>query len=126
MSIRETPFSTFLKDLMRRRKRNKHQFAADLGISHVTVARWLSGVDIPRPGSCRKLADYSGIPVESILSFAGHMPQISETESSRWPEFREYIQKKYPEELDDDLISVIEDLIERRRTERYEGRRTLL
>jgi len=33
-----------------------------------------------------------------------------------WPEFREYARKKYPDELDEDIITMIEDLIERRRT----------
>ncbi len=34
--------------------------------------------------------------------------------SNKWPEFREYALQKYPE-LDEDLITMIEDLIERRR-----------
>ena len=32
--------------------------------------------------------------------------------SAEWPEFREYVRRKYPA-LDEDLISMIEDLIER-------------
>lgn len=36
-----------------------------------------------------------------------------------WPEFREYSSKKYGSELDDDLITMIEGLIERRRDRRY-------
>jgi len=35
--------------------------------------------------------------------------------SSNLPEFREYARRKYPKELDEDLITRIEDLIERRR-----------
>ncbi len=35
--------------------------------------------------------------------------------SNKWPEFREYALQKYPNELDEDLITMIEDLIERRR-----------
>jgi len=31
------------------------------------------------------------------------------------PDFREYLNRKYPQELDDDLVTLIEDLIERRR-----------
>jgi len=34
--------------------------------------------------------------------------------SNKWPEFRDYARQKYPE-LDEDLITMIEDLIERRR-----------
>jgi len=40
------------------------------------------------------------------------------------PEFREYAQQKYPVELDEDMIAMIEDLIQRRRMRFNEGRRT--
>ena len=35
--------------------------------------------------------------------------------SNKLPEFREYARQKYPNELDQDLITMIEDLIKRRR-----------
>ena len=35
--------------------------------------------------------------------------------SNKLPEFREYARQKYPKELDEGLITIIEDLIERRR-----------
>ncbi len=35
--------------------------------------------------------------------------------SNKWPEFREYARQKYPNELDEDLITMIEDSIERGR-----------
>jgi transcriptional regulator with XRE-family HTH domain len=122
MSNKDNSFSTFIKEVMRRRKRKPSQLAADLGISHATISRWLSGDDIPNPSSCQKLANYSGTPVEKILSIVGHIEQISEKESTQWPQFREYIQKMYPKELDEDMITMIEDLIERRRKKRYERR----
>ena len=104
---------------MRRRKRLPSQLAADLGISHATVSRWLSSADIPSIKSCRKLAEYSGVPLEKVLSIVGHLPRVAETVPPEWPEFREYARQKYPNELDDDLITMIEDLIERRRQKRY-------
>jgi transcriptional regulator with XRE-family HTH domain len=122
MDTEESPFISFLNELMRRRKRKPSQLAADMGISHATVSRWLSGADIPSTRSCRKLAEYSGIPLEKILSITGHMPGIDETSANRWPEFREYAQHMYPNELDEDLITMIEDLIERRRKRRYDHR----
>jgi len=106
---------------MRRRKRLPSQLASDLGISHATVSRWLSGADIPSTKSCRKLAEYSGVPLEKILSVVGHMPGVAEVAPPEWPEFREYARKMYPNELDDDLITMIEDLIERRRQKRYKS-----
>ncbi len=108
---------------MKRRKRLPSQLGADLGVSHSTVLRWMSGTDIPNTESCRKIAAYSGIPLEKILSLAGHLPQVSEGEPEIWPEFREYAQQKYPDELDDDMITMIEDLIERRRGRRYEHKK---
>jgi transcriptional regulator with XRE-family HTH domain len=104
---------------MRRRKRLPSQMASDLDISHATVSRWLSGVDIPSTKSCRKLAEYSGVPLEKVLSIVGHLPKVAEAVRPEWPEFREYARQKYPNELDDDLITMIEDLIERRRQKRY-------
>jgi len=115
----EAPLVSFLKQLMRRRKRLPSQLAADLGISHPTVGRWLSGDGIPSTNSCQKLAEYSGVPAEKILSLVGHLPSLPGTTPSEWPEFREYAERKYPNELDEDLISTIEDLIERRRDRRY-------
>jgi len=100
---------------MRRRYLIPLTLATDLGISHATVSRWLSGGAIPNIRACRKLADYSGLSLNKILSYAGYLPQIEETEAATWPEFREYASKKYPNELDEDLITVIEELIERRR-----------
>ena len=55
------------------------------------------------------------MPLEKVLSIVGHLPRIAEAEPHEWPEFREYAQRKYPDELDGDLIAMIENLIERRR-----------
>ena len=100
------------------------QMAAELGISHATVSRWLSGADIPNTRSCHKLAEYSGVPLEKVLSIVGHMPAVAEAGPPEWPEFREYARQKYPNELDEDLVIMIEDLIERRRQKRYNSRKS--
>ena len=116
MKIKKASINVFLKEIVRRKKRLPSQMAADLGISHATVSRWLSGKDVPSTRSCRRLADYSGLSLMEVLSIAGHMPKLAKQESDSWPEFREYAQKKYPAELDDDMITMIEDLIERKRS----------
>ena len=108
---------------MRRRKRLPSQLAADLGVSHATVSRWLSDKDVPSTRSCQKLAEYSGVPMEKVLSIVGHLPTVAETAPLGWPEFREYAHLMYPNELDEDLITMIEDLIERRRQKRYNSRK---
>ena len=104
---------------MRRRKLSASQFAADLGVSGATVSRWLSGKDVPNSWSCLMLAEYSGVAVEKVLAIAGHLPMLTEAGSVELPEFREYARKMYPIELDEDLITMIEDLIERQRERRY-------
>jgi transcriptional regulator with XRE-family HTH domain len=123
MKKNATPLVKFLHEVMRRRKRLPSQMALDLGISHATVSRWLSGKDIPSPRSCRRLAEYSGEPVDKVLGIVGHMPGKALRSTAEWPEFREYARQKYPDELDEDLIVMIEDLIERRRAKRYEKRK---
>ena len=112
----------FLQDLMRRRGLLPSQLASGLGVSHATVSRWLTRDDRPSPRSCQKLAAYAGVPLERVLSLAGHLPSLPDKGPPEWPEFREYAKRKYPEELDEDLITMIEDLIERRRRR---GGRTL-
>jgi transcriptional regulator with XRE-family HTH domain len=116
-------FVSFLNEVMRRRKRKASQLAADIGISHATVSRWLSGYDIPNTASCCKLAEYSGVPVESVLFIVGHISKVAENKSADWPEFREYARVKYPNELDEDMITMIEDLIERRREKKYTSKK---
>ena len=115
MSAQEAPIVSFLKEVTRRRKRLPSQLAADLGVSHATVSRWLSGDDIPSIRSCQRLSEYTGVPLERVLSFAGHLPKIRDGGPPEWPEFGEYARRKYPNELDEDMIATIEDLIERRR-----------
>ncbi len=119
MSIEEAPFISFLNEVLRLRRLKPGQLASELGISHATVSRWLSGKDTPNTRSCNKLAQYSGVPLEKILSIVGHLPKMSEKSQVEWPEFREYARQKYPNELDEDLITMIEDLIERRRVKKY-------
>ena len=111
----ESPIRVFLTGLMTRRRRLPSQLAADVGVSHPTVGRWLSGEDAPSTASCRKLAAYSGVAVEEVLAAAGHLPAVGQAPAAEWPEFRAYANLKYPDELDEDTITMIEDLIERRR-----------
>jgi len=121
-STQEFPIVSFLKEVMRRRQCLPSQLAAHLGVSHATVSRWLSGEDIPNTRSCRKLAEYSGVPPEKVLSLAGHLPETDGGEPAKWPEFGEYARRKYPNELDKDIITMIEGLIERRRKPQRQDR----
>ena len=120
MGMRSKQFVHLLKRVMRERQCKPNKLAADLGISHATVSRWLSGQDVPNPQSCRRLAEYSGMSVEKILLMVGHLISVAEKPLEEWPEFREYARHKYPNELDEDLVILIEDLIERRRAKQNE------
>ena len=73
---------------MRLRGRLPSQLAADLGVSHATVSRWLSGEDVPSTRSCRRLAEYSGVPLQKILAIAGHVPETAVGETFEWPKLR--------------------------------------
>ncbi len=108
-------FIAYLQELMRLRGRLPSQFAADLGISHTSVSRWLSGKDRPSLVSCIKLANYTGVPLQRVLQIVGYLMPLEETTASELPDFQEYVKRKYPQEFDDDLVTLIEDLIERRR-----------
>jgi len=108
-------FIVFLQELMRRRRRLPSQFAADVGVSHTSVSRWLTGKEKPSFTSCVKLANYTKVPLERVLNIVGYLMPVEEKEVNELPDFREYVKRKYPRELDDDLVTIIEDLIERRR-----------
>jgi len=110
-----TELITYLQELMRLRGRLPSQFAADLGVSHTSVSRWLSGKDKPSFTSCVKLANYTGVPLRRVLQIGGYLLPLEETTASELPDLRDYAKRKYPQELDDDLVTLIEDLIERRR-----------
>ena len=115
MEHSDTHLISFLNGLMQRRGLLPSQLAVHLGISHSTVSRWLRGHDVPSTKSCLKLAEYSGTPMSKILSISGYIPEIVDHPGSHLPEFRDYAKMKYPFELDDDLITLIESLIEQRR-----------
>jgi len=57
------------------------------------------------------------VALEKVLSIAGHLPRnrMRDVEPAEWPEFGEYAHRKYPNELDEDEINMIEGLIERRK-----------
>ena len=104
MSTQEVPIVSFLKEVMRRRKRSPSQLVADLGVSHATIICWLSGEDAPNTKSCRRLAEYTGVSLEEVLSIVGHLPRIAEKgapEGSYLPQpgFHHLANSKYPAEF---------------------------
>ncbi|MFA4835104.1 MAG: helix-turn-helix transcriptional regulator [Dehalococcoidia bacterium] len=106
---------SFLEDLMQQRNVSMRRLALDVGVSPSTLSRWLSGKQTPSLQSCQKLAESLVIPVEQVLAWSGHLVAMQKADASTLPEFREYARQKYPSELDEDMITMIEDLIRRRR-----------
>ena len=94
MSTEYGSIVTFLKEVMRTRHQLPSQLATDLGVSHTTVLRWLSGSIVPGFQSCCKLAEFTGVPLQKVLSIVGQLPEIMDSEAANWPEFREYAQRK--------------------------------
>jgi transcriptional regulator with XRE-family HTH domain len=66
MKTQNGRFAAFLKEVIRRRKKLPSQLAYDLGVNHSTIGRWLYGTSIPKPYSCRRLAEYSGVPLDDL------------------------------------------------------------
>ncbi len=114
----------FLHDALRQRNMSLRRFSQEVGISPSTLSRWLSGKQAPSPESCRKMAEALSLPPEQVLAWAGHLIPMRKADANNLPEFREYAQRKYPAELDEDMIVMIEDLIQRRRMRVNEGRGT--
>ena len=70
---------------------------------------------MPSPVSCARLAEYSGGSAEKVLALAGHFPKMPQTAPADWPEFREYIERRYPS-LDEAIVDVFEAHIDRKLT----------
>ena len=106
---------------MQRRGFSAAQLAAKVGVSRATMSRWLSGQDIPSPLSCQKMAQHLEVPPVELLAVAGHLPKSVLHLPFPLPEFREYARQKYEGQLDEDVIDIIEDLIERRRRKMFDN-----
>jgi len=110
-----------LESEMRVRGLNRHSLSKELGVSYPTVYRWFSGEDRPKMASCRKIARFLGISVVEVMAMAGHMPEIVKVPKERLPEFREYVEEKYPGLLEEEDITLFEQFIDRRRIRRNGG-----
>ena len=113
MSTKDLTVIELLKETMRLKKMRPRALAKSLKVSHASVSRWLSGKDLPSASSCLKIAEFTGVSLERILTLSGLIP-FNTKGGIDLPVFREYARQKYPEELDEDVITMIEHLIELR------------
>jgi len=111
----------YLGDLQRQRGISLRRLARESGVNVSTLSRWREGKQVPSPRSCKLLAAYLSVPVEHVLAMAGHLRPLHREDPDSLPEFRQYARQKYPDDLDDDMIAMIEDLIQRRRRRREQG-----
>lgn len=87
----------YVSDLLENRKLLPSQLAKQIGVSHPTVGRWLTGEDRPKPEGCIALSNYSGTPILELFKMAGHLPEDFDLESeNQLPDFWEYMRRKYP------------------------------
>jgi transcriptional regulator with XRE-family HTH domain len=110
-----TPLVTFLTEVMRQRRCSPSQLATNLDVRYSTVHRWLHNKTLPSITSCVRLAEYTNLSLQKVLSRIDYIPPLADSPTNSWPEFREYATQKYPDELDEDLITLIENLIALRR-----------
>lgn len=106
-------FVLFLKNLMREKNLRPSQLAKELGVSAPTMMRWLSGNYLPNISSCSKISKYSGVSLDSMFQVQTFKNNSKIADSL--PELREYLSIKYTNELDEDLISMFEHVIRKRR-----------
>jgi transcriptional regulator with XRE-family HTH domain len=110
-----TPLVTFLTEIMGQRRCSPSQLATNLGVRYSTVHRWLHNKTLPSITSCVRLAEYTDLSLQKVLARIDYVPPLADSPPNTWPEFREYATQKYPNELDEDLIILIENLIALRR-----------
>ena len=90
----DTPIMTWLRKMLKERHILAFYLAKQLGISHATVSRWLSGKDVPKPRHCEKLAILTGEHVLKILVLAGHLTKTPEL-TVVYPPFREFMDRTH-------------------------------
>lgn len=100
-----------IQTLLKQRNTSLRRLAAEVGISPSTLSRWASGKQTPSTQCCRKLAVSLSLPVEEVLTWAGHLTPQRNDVSTGSTDYRTYAQLKYPAELQEDMIAMIEDLI---------------
>jgi transcriptional regulator with XRE-family HTH domain len=82
-------FSDKIQSLMRKRRLTQLELGKDLGISHTSVGRWLSG-SVPHKRTVAQLATYFGVSMDDLLDDARDLPlAIPETSllSEESPEY---------------------------------------
>jgi transcriptional regulator with XRE-family HTH domain len=115
-AARDDSLINLLHNLMRIKKIKPNRLAMEIGVSHTTMSRWLAGKTTPDLNSCKNIARYAGVSPDKVMAAVGLLPATTPLPCADWPEFREYASRKYAKELDEDLVTLIEAIIERNRS----------
>lgn len=73
-SVAAEKFPIWLQRQLDRREWRAAELARRLDISPGVVSHWLNGQRLPSPASCDRIADVFGLPVDDVLTLAGHRP----------------------------------------------------
>lgn len=65
-------FGAWLRHQMRRREWHQAEMARQSGLSSAVISRWLTGVNVPSPSNCLKLAETLFVSSDDVLAIAGH------------------------------------------------------
>ena len=69
---------TWLTTQLEIKNMNAQGLSHAIGVSHVTVGKWLRGTYTPDPENCRKLAEYFQMPEQEVMIIAGHLTPFTE------------------------------------------------
>ena len=61
-------FGENLKRTIREQGMNQTEFARKIGINHVTLSRYVSGINSPKPDYLKRIVDALGVTVEYLYS----------------------------------------------------------
>lgn len=67
-------FREWFQSQLARREWTQRDFSRRSGISPSTVSEWHRGTRVPDPASIDRIADVFGLPVDDVLTLAGHRP----------------------------------------------------
>lgn len=76
MGTKRVPFGDWLQDILDRKGWTISDLARQIGVQPSTVSRWRSGLRVPEPPQCRRIANALGINRFLVLYQAGHIDEL--------------------------------------------------
>lgn len=115
-------FARWLLDQMRRRDWNQTDVAERVGTHSSVVSRWVRGERVPDTKSIDKIADVFGLPVDDVLTIAGHRPAVEPLDPDDPRELlAARVRRMRPDPSDLQLLNTILDNWDARNRKEREG-----